>query len=58
MQALYTLAHPGSGYQADRHSYGFRAYRSTADAIAQCFICPGAAVIGTLDPGGGYPRLF
>jgi RNA-directed DNA polymerase len=39
MQALYKLAlEPISETAADRHSYGFRAERSTADAIAQCFI--------------------
>lgn len=38
MQALYLLAlDPVSETQADQHSYGFRPYRSTADAIGQCF---------------------
>ncbi len=39
MQALYLLAlEPVSETTADRHSYGFRPMRSTADAIEQCFI--------------------
>ncbi len=39
MQALHLLAlEPISETLADRHSYGFRAKRSTADAIEQCFI--------------------
>lgn len=38
MQALYLLAlEPVSETTADRHSYGFRPERSTADAIEQCF---------------------
>lgn len=38
MQALYMLAlDPVSETTADRHSYGFRKERSTADAIAQCY---------------------
>jgi RNA-directed DNA polymerase len=38
MQALYLLAlEPISETQADRHSYGFRPYRSAADAIKQTF---------------------
>jgi RNA-directed DNA polymerase len=38
MQALYLLAlEPISETTADRHSYGFRPQRSTADAIEQCF---------------------
>ena len=39
MQALHLLAlEPISETQADRHSYGFRPYRSAADAIKQAFI--------------------
>ncbi|WP_289844139.1 reverse transcriptase domain-containing protein [Orientia tsutsugamushi] len=39
MQALYKLAlGPISKTTADRHSYGFRHERSTADAIKQCYI--------------------
>jgi N-acylglucosamine 2-epimerase len=38
MQALYRLAlDPLAEYFADNNSYGFRKYRSVADAIAQCF---------------------
>lgn len=38
MQALYLLAlEPVAETRADRNSYGFRPYRSTADAIGQCF---------------------
>jgi RNA-directed DNA polymerase len=38
MQALYLLAvSPIAETQGDRHSYGFRLKRSTADAIEQCF---------------------
>lgn len=38
MQALYALAlEPVAETTADIHSYGFRAGRSTADAIEQCF---------------------
>ncbi len=38
MQALYLLAlEPVAETTADRHSYGFRAERSPADAIEQCF---------------------
>ena len=37
-QALHLLAlEPVSECLADPHSYGFRPFRSTADAIAQCF---------------------
>jgi RNA-directed DNA polymerase len=40
MQALYTLAlAPVAETTADPNSYGFREYRSCADAIVQCFIC-------------------
>ncbi len=40
MQALYSLAlAPVAETTADLHSYGFRAYRSCADAIEQCFVC-------------------
>lgn len=39
MQALYKLAlEPVMETTADRHSYGFRPERSTADAIQQCYI--------------------
>lgn len=39
MQALYLLAlAPVAETTADRHSYGFRIGRSTADALEQCFI--------------------
>jgi RNA-directed DNA polymerase len=39
MQALYLLAlEPVAETQADPNSYGFRAARSTADAIQQCFV--------------------
>lgn len=39
MQALYLLAlEPVSETTADRNSYGFRPYRSTADAIEQLFV--------------------
>lgn len=39
-QALHLLAlEPLSELHADPNSYGFRPNRSTADAIAQCFIC-------------------
>src|SRR5690348_12280224 len=39
MQALYLLAlSPVAEVAGDRNSYGFRPERSTADAIAQCFI--------------------
>ena len=42
MQALYLLAlEPISETTADLNSYGFRPKRSTADAIAQCFIALG-----------------
>jgi RNA-directed DNA polymerase len=38
MQALYKLAlDPLAEYLADPNSYGFRKYRSVADAIAHCF---------------------
>ena len=38
MQALYLLAlEPIAEVTADLHSYGFRPYRSTADAVEQCF---------------------
>src|SRR5262245_25215957 len=38
MQALHLLAlEPVAESQADRNSYGFRPYRSTADAMMQCF---------------------
>jgi RNA-directed DNA polymerase len=40
MQALYVLALvPVAETTADPNSYGFREYRSCADAIEQCFIC-------------------
>jgi RNA-directed DNA polymerase len=40
MQALYALAlAPVAETMADPNSYGFREYRSCADAIEQCFIC-------------------
>jgi RNA-directed DNA polymerase len=39
MQALHLLAlDPVAECHADRDSYGFRKYRSTADAIEQCFL--------------------
>ncbi len=39
MQALYLMAlDPVAETTADSHSFGFRKERSTADAIAQCFI--------------------
>jgi RNA-directed DNA polymerase len=42
MQALYLLAlDPVAESTADLNSYGFRKERSTADAIAQCFIALG-----------------
>ena len=42
MQALYLLAlDPVAESTADLNSYGFRRERSTADAIAQCFIALG-----------------
>lgn len=42
MQALYLLAlDPVAESTADPNSYGFRRERSTADAIAQCFIALG-----------------
>jgi RNA-directed DNA polymerase len=42
MQALYLLAlDPVAESSADLNSYGFRRERSTADAIAQCFIVLG-----------------
>lgn len=38
MQALYKLAlEPIAETKADRHSYGFRPERSTADAVQQCY---------------------
>ena len=46
MQALYLLAlDPISETLADGHSYGFRKYRSCADAIRQCHIvlCKGSS---------------
>ena len=40
MQALYKLAlDPIAETLADPNSYGFREYRSCADAIQQCFVC-------------------
>ncbi len=46
-QALHLLAlEPISETTSDLNSYGFRPNRSTADAIAQCFIC--LACSGTL----------
>jgi len=40
MQALYWLAlEPVAETTADGNSYGFRPWRSTADAAEQCFIC-------------------
>lgn len=40
MQALHLLAlQPIAETTADKHSYGFRPARSTADAIEQCFNC-------------------
>jgi RNA-directed DNA polymerase len=61
MQALYKLAlEPLAEYLADPNSYGFRTYRSVADAIAQCFIILGrrgsaefileADIAGCFDP--------
>ena len=42
MQALHLLAlEPIAETTADRDSYGFRKARSTADAIAQCFVVRG-----------------
>lgn len=39
MQALYLLGlEPIAETTADKHSYGFRPARSTADAIGQCFL--------------------
>ena len=39
MQALYLSAlNPVAEVRADPNSYGFRPYRSTADALGQCFI--------------------
>jgi RNA-directed DNA polymerase len=39
MQALHLLAlEPVAEMKTDRHAYGFRPKRSTADAIEQCFI--------------------
>ena len=39
MQALYLLAlNPVAEVRADPNSYGFRPYRSTADALGQCFL--------------------
>ncbi len=39
MQALYKLAlEPVAETRADPNSYGFRKYRSAADAIQQCFV--------------------
>ena len=39
MQALYLLAlNPIAEVRADHHSYGFRPYRSAADALGQCFL--------------------
>jgi RNA-directed DNA polymerase len=39
MQALYLLAlNPVAEIRGDPNSYGFRPYRSTADALSQCFI--------------------
>jgi RNA-directed DNA polymerase len=39
MQALYKLAlEPIAETTADKHSYGFRPERSTADAIEQCYL--------------------
>ena len=38
MQALYLMAlEPIAEMQADPNSYGFRPYRSTADAVERCF---------------------
>jgi RNA-directed DNA polymerase len=38
MQALYLMAlEPIAETQADLNSYGFRSYRSTADAVERCF---------------------
>jgi hypothetical protein len=40
MQTLYKLAlDPIAETTGDPNSYGFREKRSTADAIAQCFLC-------------------
>ncbi|MCG6974640.1 MAG: hypothetical protein LJE66_16030 [Desulfobacterales bacterium] len=40
MQALYLLAlAPVAETTGDPNSYGFREYRSCADAMEQCFIC-------------------
>jgi RNA-directed DNA polymerase len=40
MQALYALAlAPVAETTGDRNSYGFREYRSSADAIGQCWSC-------------------
>ena len=42
MQALYALAlAPVAEMTGDLNSYGFREYRSCADAIEQCFVCLG-----------------
>ena len=42
MQALFKLAlEPVAETTADPNSYGFRPFRSCADAIGQCFICLG-----------------
>src|SRR5947199_268676 len=39
MQALYLLAlNPIAEVRADPNSYGFRPYRSTADALGECFV--------------------
>lgn len=62
MQALYVLAlEPVAETQADRNSYGFRPYRSTADAMMQGFIVlaqkPSASWILEGDIHACYDRI-
>jgi RNA-directed DNA polymerase len=62
MQALYLLAlEPVAETQADRNSYGFRPYRSTADAMMQGFIVlaqkPSASWILEGDIHACYDRI-
>lgn len=48
MQTLYKLAlDPIAETTGDPNSYGFREKRSTADAIAQCFVCLGQQTSAT-----------
>ena len=59
MQALYHLAlAPVAETTADQNSYGFREYRSTADAIEQGFLCLARRTVGHLGVRGRHHGMF